>query len=117
MTLRRFLGRPEFRDPKMDTCQTEVNIVSLPRPGLLVEVNHLIVESGYAVAETSLALPWVDGVTPAWLRPMCTIHGCRSSVGRDALPVPRDGPCGGQERDSHPQGQRAFHGAPQIQLQ
>ena len=50
MTLRRFLGHPNIWDTKKYTYQTVVDNVGLLRPELLVEVNHLIVESGHAVA-------------------------------------------------------------------
>ena len=49
-TLRRFLGHADIWDEHRYKYQTLVDNVSLLNPGLLVEVNKLIVESGHAVA-------------------------------------------------------------------
>ncbi len=49
-TLRRFLGHADVWDDHRYGYQRLVDTVSLLRPELLVGVNHLIVESGHAVA-------------------------------------------------------------------
>ena len=49
-TLRRFLGHADVWDDHRYSYQRLVDNVGLLRPELLVEVNHLIVESGHGVA-------------------------------------------------------------------
>ena len=56
-TLRRFLGHADVWDEQRYNYQTLVDNVSLLSPGLLVGVNHLIVESGHAVARKKPGAP------------------------------------------------------------
>ena len=56
-TLRRFLGHADIWDEHRYKYQTLVDNVSLLNPGLLVEVNKLIVESGHAVARKKPGAP------------------------------------------------------------
>lgn len=72
-TLRRFLGHADVWDDYQYHYQTLVDNVSLLNPKLLVELNHLIVESGHAVAKKSLARPCAGAVTRSWSRPTFTI--------------------------------------------
>ena len=69
-TLRQFLGHPKAWDEYQYELQTIVDNVSLMSPELLAEVNQLIVESGHAVAEASLARPWPGALIPSSPRPM-----------------------------------------------
>ena len=56
-TLRRFLGHADVWDDYQYNYQTLVDNVGLLPPRLLVEVNHLIVESGHAVARKKPGAP------------------------------------------------------------
>ena len=56
-TLRRFLGHADVWDEHRYHYQTLVDNVSLLSPELLVGVNHLIVESGHAVARKKPGAP------------------------------------------------------------
>ena len=56
-TLRRFLGHGDVWDEYRYKYQTLVDNVGLLRPELLVELNHLIVESGHAVAGKKSGAP------------------------------------------------------------
>ena len=56
-TLRRFLGHSEVWDEHRYPNQTLVDNVNLLRPELLVAINHLIVESGHAVAGKKSGAP------------------------------------------------------------
>ena len=147
-TLRRFLGHADVWDDHRYSYQRLVDNVGLLRPELLVEVNHLIVESGHGVAGKKPGAPLAgrcDSSTGPWrpgmemwrilvmgvikqglgcdfdrLHELVNEHktlrrfpwpcgcgrdrralpdGCQSLVhGRAALPAPRGGPCGGEER-------------------
>lgn len=57
MTLRQFLGHADIWDKHRYNYQTLVDNVSLLPPELLVEMNHLIVESGHAVARKKPGAP------------------------------------------------------------
>ena len=73
-TLRRFLGHADVWDEHRYHYQTLVDNVSLLSPELLVGVNHLIVESGHAVARKKPGQrPCAGAVIPSWSRPTFTI--------------------------------------------
>ena len=57
MTLRQFLGHADIWDKQRYTYQTLVDNVSLLPPEFLVEINHLIVESGHAVTGKKSGAP------------------------------------------------------------
>ena len=94
-TLRRFLGHADVWDEQRYHCQTLVDNVSLLSPGLLVGVNHLIVESGHAVARKKPGAP-LRGRCDSFVVETDVHHPTDVSLLRDAdaLPAPHDGPCG-----------------------
>ena len=57
-TLRRFLGYADVWEDLRYSYQRLVDNVSLLRPELPGEINHLIVGSGHAVLGKCLARPW-----------------------------------------------------------